>query len=155
MAINLTSPVTGGAQTGLTSPTYTITADNAPDSNSKQWAVTALGGTQTGVNTSTAADPFTITIRRPASYRRIGTANPVTGVVSNVPRNKYEVLIRKGVVPLSGQASIPTFIRMEINAVSGSETADANNLRAGLSCAIGVLNQISLELGNSVVTGSI
>jgi len=42
MTFALSSPVTGAAQTGLTSPTYTVTADTPPDANAKQYAVTAL-----------------------------------------------------------------------------------------------------------------
>lgn len=50
MTIALSSPVTGGAQTGFTSPTYTLTADTPPaGSGGKQYAATALGGTQAGV----------------------------------------------------------------------------------------------------------
>jgi hypothetical protein len=49
MSISVTSPITGGAQTGLTSPTYTVVTDTAPPGNpGKQVAVTALGGTQAG-----------------------------------------------------------------------------------------------------------
>lgn len=43
------SPLTGASQSDLTSPTYTLTSDVAPNSNGEQAAVTALGGTQTGV----------------------------------------------------------------------------------------------------------
>jgi hypothetical protein len=42
MTIALTTPVTGTAQTGLTSPTYTVVADTPPNAYSKQYAVTAL-----------------------------------------------------------------------------------------------------------------
>ena len=65
MAISLTSPITGAAVTGLTSPTYTVAVDTPPNTWSKQWAVTALGGTQTGVDTSSSASrPFTLTDRK-------------------------------------------------------------------------------------------
>lgn len=50
MTISLTTPVTGAAQTGLTSPTYTHVVDTPPNAYTKQYAVTALGGTQTGVD---------------------------------------------------------------------------------------------------------
>lgn len=59
MSFTLTSPITGAAQTGFTSPTYTLTSDLAPDNNGKQVAVTALGGTQVGVTTHSVAAPFT------------------------------------------------------------------------------------------------
>lgn len=45
MTMNLTTPLTGAAQTGFTAPTYTLTLDVNPAQNAKQWAVTALGGT--------------------------------------------------------------------------------------------------------------
>jgi hypothetical protein len=62
MAIALTTPITGTAQTGFTAPTYTIAADTAPVINSKQWVVTALGGTQTGASASLVSSPFTIAV---------------------------------------------------------------------------------------------
>jgi hypothetical protein len=65
MAYSPTSPVTGAAQTGLTSPTYTLSTDVAPSINGKQHAITALGGTQTGVNSHSVAAPFTCTFVRP------------------------------------------------------------------------------------------
>jgi len=56
-----TTPVTGGAQTGFTAPTYTLSVDTAPDINGKQHAVTALGGTQAGVTSHSVSNPFTVT----------------------------------------------------------------------------------------------
>jgi len=48
MSISLTN-VTGGAQTGFTTPGYTVAADNPPDATTgKQWNVSAVPGTQTG-----------------------------------------------------------------------------------------------------------
>jgi len=69
MSFNLTSPVTGASQTGFTAPTYTLTVDTAPDVNAKQWAVTALGGTQAGVSSHSVASPFTVTMFRPKVLR--------------------------------------------------------------------------------------
>ena len=73
---NPTSPVTGAAQTGLTTPTYTFVADVAPDANGKQVAVTALGGTQVGVTPHSVASPFTGTFVRPKSFKALGQPNP-------------------------------------------------------------------------------
>ena len=86
MSFTLTSPVTGGAQTGFTSPTYTIVSDTAPDNNGKQVAVSAIGGTQSGVTIHSVASPFTITFARPKSFKA-AAPNPVNGRLSNVPRN--------------------------------------------------------------------
>lgn len=150
----LTSPVTGSAQTGLTSPTYTLTADNAPDSNGKQWAVTALGGTQTGVDVNSGPRPFTITITKPKVYKAQGRVN-AQGVLTSVPMNTHSVLTRKGVTPLAGQASKTSMIRTSFDVPAGSEVADVEDLRAALSLHIGALTQISAALGDQVATNTI
>lgn len=153
MTVNVTSPVTGGAQTGLTSPTYTLTADVAPDSNGRQYAVTALGGTQTGVATHSVAAPFTLTVWRPKVLRTLAQPNINTGVIANVPNNTYKVVVRKGVVPLAGQANRVANMSATIDVPAGSDTADAEDIRAGISLLIGALNQVSAGLGDTAVSG--
>lgn len=153
MTVNVTSPVTGGAQTGLTSPTYTLTADVAPDSNGRQYAVTALGGTQTGVATHSVASPFTLTVWRPKVLRTLAQPNINTGVIANVPNNTYKVVVRKGVVPLAGQANRVASMSATIDVPAGSDTADAEDIRAGISLLIGALNQVSAGLGDTAVSG--
>lgn len=155
MAVTITSPITGTAQTGLTSPTYTLTTDIAPDNNGKQYAVTALGGTQTGVTTHSVASPFTVTVSRPRSFRALGKPNPTTGLVKDVPVNVYKALTRKGVLPLSGQPYALCIIRSEVSVPAGSDTYDAANIRAALSAHIGALSQISSGLGDTAVSGII
>ena len=155
MAFTLTSPVTGAAQTGFTSPTYTLTGANAPDNNGKQNAITALGGTQAGVTTHSVASPFTVTFIRPKVFRSLGKANPVTGVVKDVPRNTYKFITRKGVTPLAGQPYTTMLITTTIDVPAGSDTADPANVRAALSAHIGALWQQPAGAGDSVVTGII
>jgi hypothetical protein len=156
MSFTLTTPVTGGAQTGFTSPTYTIAADTAPTSAGKQYAVTAIGGTQAGVDaTSSPSRPFTMTLSRPQSLKTLGVVDPVTGVLRSVPRNVYKLLARKGVTPLAGQASTPMQIRCELEIPAGADVADAANIRACLSLFIGSLNSISASIGDTLVTGVI
>jgi hypothetical protein len=153
MTYGVTSPVTGAAQTGFTSPTYTLTSDVAPDINGKQHAVTAVGGTQSGVDASTVSRPFSLTFIRPKQLRQLGNPNPVTGVISNVPRNTYKLITRKGVLPLAGQPSQTMIITTVIEVVAGSDTADASNVRAALSLHIGALSQQSAGIGDTSVTG--
>lgn len=153
--ITLTSPVTGGAQTGFTTPTYTHVVDMAPDSNGKQYAITALGGTQAGVDVSSVSRPFTTTFFRPKNLRILGSPNPVTGVISSVPSNVYKLVTRKGVLPLAGQPSKTMLITTIIEVVAGSDVADASNVRAALSMHIGSLNQLSAGVGDSVTSGTI
>jgi hypothetical protein len=148
-----TSPVTGGAQTGLTSPTYTFVDDVPPDSNAKQVAITALGGTQTGVLTSSVAAPFTTSFFRPKTYKVLGPVDPTTGIVRNVPRNVYKQITRKGVLPLAGQQYQTMLITTTIEVPAGSDTADSANVRAALSNHIGTLNDVSAGIGDTVVSG--
>jgi len=155
MTVSLTSPVTGSAQTGLTSPTYTLTTDTAPDNNGKQFAVTGLGGTQTGVVSHSVAAPFTITATRPKALKSLSTPNPVTGVVSNVGRNEYKVITRKGVLPLAGQPYQTMLVTTTISVPAGSDLADAANVRAALSAHIGALTQQSAGIGDTSVSGVI
>ena len=146
MTIALTSPITGGAQTGFTAPTYTLTADTAPSINGKQWAVTALGGTQAGVTTHSVAAPFTLSCFRPASFKQLGKANPVTGLIANVPSNVYKVIGRKGVLPLAGQPYRNAQISVVLEIPAGSDLADPANIRALCSAAFGAISQQLLGL---------
>ena len=153
MSISLTSPVTGTAQTGLTSPTYTHVVDVAPDVNGKQYAVTALGGTQTGVITHSVSAPFTVSFWKPKTNKVLGTPNPITGVIGSVGRNVYKVIVRKGVLPLAGQPYQTMLGSLSLEVPAGSDTADAPNIRAALSMLIGSLSQVSAGLGDTVVSG--
>ncbi|DAD51306.1 TPA_asm: coat protein [ssRNA phage Gephyllon.1_7] len=156
MSFTLSSPVTGGAQTGLTSPTYTVVTDTAPSNTGKQYAVSALGGTQSGVDSSSSPSrPFTITLSRPAVLRQLPALNASTGLLPNVPMNTYKVIVRKGVTPLSGQSTRVAMCNCEISVPAGADVADPANVRAMLSLLIGALNQISASVGDTAVTGVI
>lgn len=154
MSMSISSPVTGGAQTGLTSPTYTVATDTPPNAFSKQYAVTALGGTQAGVDTSSSASrPFTVTVARPAALRQLSPVDAVTGILRNVPRNTYKVITRKGVTPLSGQSAQVMLITTTIEVPAGADLADAPNVRAALSLHNGAIAQISAGMGDTAVSG--
>lgn len=154
MTITVTSPITGAAQTGFTTPTYTLTADIAPDNNGKQNAVTALGGTQTGVVTHSVAAPFTVTASRPRVFKSLPKVTS-QGTLPSVPTNVYKVLTRKGVLPLAGQPYAIAIVRTEISVPAGSDTADPANLRAMLSAHIGALSQQAAGIGDTAVSGII
>lgn len=153
MTWNLTTPITGSAQTGLTSPTYTITADTAMDVNGKAVAITALGGTQTGVTAHSVASPFSIVFWRPKIYKILGKTNPVTGLLPSVPVNTFKVITKKGVLPLAGQPFAPLRITTIVEIPAGSDVADAPNVRAAFSAHIGALTQQSAGFGDTAVTG--
>lgn len=152
MSYTPTSPVTGGAQTGLTSPTYTIVPDVAPDVNGKQVAVTALGGTQTGVTVHSVSNPFTATFTRPRVLKTLPQLG-ANGQYPSIPNNTNKLLIRKGVTPALNQPARVMQIAISIDTPAGAETYDAANVRAALALAIGLLNQQSAGIGDTVVNG--
>lgn len=151
--ITMPSSVTGAAQTGFTTPGYTLTVDTPPNVNSKQSAVTALTGTQAGVDIHSVSKPFTIMVQRPAQFAVLGRPNPTTGLIASVPRNTYKCLTRKGVLPLVGQPVVTAFLRTEIEIPAGSDTADTANLRAMISLHVGWLNGLAASLGDTVING--
>jgi hypothetical protein len=153
MTVSITSPVTGAAQTGLTSPTYTVVTDTAPQSNGKQVAVTALGGTQTGVTISSVSSPFTTTFVRPAVLKSLSIVDPVTGVLRSVPRNEYFLITRKGAIPLAGQPASIAQARSIFSIPAGSDAAAPAEIRAMLSMHFGVIAQQSAGIGDTVVSG--
>lgn len=145
--------ITGQAQDGLTSPTYGLTADVAPDATGKQYAVTTLGGTQTGVRTHSASDPFTGTMFRPKSFKAVGVPDPATGVISKVGKNSWKIIVRKGVTPAANQPAQTMVIDCRFDVPAGSDTYDAINVRAALSFFFGLLVEESDDIGDSLVTG--
>lgn len=151
--ITIPTSLTGGAQTGFTTPGYTTTVDNPPDVNSKQNAVTAITGTQAGVDAHSVARPFTLTAVRPKQFQVLGKPNPTTGLIASVPRNTYKFLVRKGVTPLAGQPSQVAIGRCELEIPAGSDIADPANIRAMISALVGLLTAQSAGIGDTSVTG--
>lgn len=154
MAISVSSPVTGSAQTGLTSPTYTVLVDQQPDVNAKQNYVSALGGTQTGVRIHAASDPFTVAFWRDKAIKVLGQLG-LNGQYSNVPVNTYKCITRKGVIIAANQPPRIMLIRTELEVPAGAESYDFPNLAAGLSLHIGALTQQSAGLGDTAKAGSL
>lgn len=150
--ITIPLSLTGGAQTGFTTPTYTTVVDQAPDVNSKQNAVTAIGGTQAGVTAHSGSDPFTLTVFKPKQFNVLGKVNPVTGQLSSVPYNNYKFVVRKGALVLAGQPKQIVYFKGEFQVPAGADTADPAAIRACVSATVGMLNGISAGLGDTLVT---
>jgi len=123
-----------------------------PDSNVKQVAVTALGGTQTGADVHSVARPFTVAFWWPKVLRVLPALNG-SGQLPSVPMNTYKVITRKGVTPLAGQPSRTMLVTTTIDVPAGSDTADAANVRAALSAHLGALTQQSAGIGDTGVSG--
>lgn len=152
MTMSISSPVTGASQTGFTSPTYTLAEDVAPSSNALQYAVTALGGTQTGVNAHSVSEPFTVTCVRPKGLATLGFPNQ-NGFYANIRNNEYHVITRKGVTPAADQPARVMPVKTTIPVPAGADTNDMANVRAALSLHIGVLSQIAAALGDTCESG--
>lgn len=153
MAVSLTSPVTGLVMTGFTAPTYTVTADLAPDVNAKQYAVTALGGTQAGVTTHSVASPFTWTFWKPKAFKVLGKPNPSTGLLPSVPVNVYLCKTRKGMLPLAGQPYAIGTIDNKMVVPAGADTADPANVKAMVGFSGGAFSQAGVGIGDTLLSG--
>lgn len=148
------SSITGGAQTGLTSPTYTLTEDHTSVANAVQHAVTALGGTQTGVTANTISEPFTVTLTKPANPRALPAANAITGLRGSIPVNQWKLIIRKGADVAAGVPAT-AIIRCTMDIPAGMDSYSPAQLRAMISLLVGILTEESADLGDTLVTGVI
>jgi hypothetical protein len=155
MAYAPSTPVTGSAQTGLTAPTYTLTLDLAPNNLGKQYAISALGGTQTGVEVNGVSKPFTVNFVRPASFKLVAKPDPVTGVLTRTSQNVWKLITRKGVVPLSGQSPQVLLITTTFEVPAGSDAVEPEDIRAACSLHFGILSQQSAGIGDSLITGTV
>jgi len=153
MSISLSSPVTGAAQTGFTSPTYTLVQDTAVSQNAKRWIVSVCGGTQTGARAHSVSDEFSITFVKPLTMKMVQAFSSLLPNSFKPAYNRYWVIVKKGGIPASGLVSVPTTMRIPIDVAAGVENYDAANMRAMLSLAIGALNQISAGLGDTIANG--
>lgn len=153
MTMTLTTPITGAAQANLTSPTYTLVTGTAPDQNGRSYSVSALGGTQTGVDVNAASRPFTITAWWPKVLRGLQyITNSGRGV--QVPKNVYKWVTRKGVTVHADLPPEQVVITTEVSVPAGADLLDAANVRAAMSAHLGAVAQNSQEFGNSAVTGT-
>lgn len=151
----LSSPFNGATATGyLTSPTYTVTADLAPSANGKQYAVTALGGTQTDVETSTTAQPFTLTMFKPTVIRQLPQVSPVTGAfMGPIGRNTFRFIVRKGMLPLAGMPPVLGVADLSLSIPAGCADADPNSVAALISATVGALNNQSTDIITMLKSG--
>lgn len=153
MSFAPTTPVTGSAQTGFTSPTYTLTSDTPPDNNAKQYAITALGGTQANVDVHSVSKPFTVSFFRPKVLKVLPAPNSITGVIKNIGVNSYKLITRKGAVPSVNQTTLVPRITTTFEIPAGVDTYEPEEVRAMLSLHIGVLSQQSASIGDTLVSG--
>lgn len=153
MSFSPDGTITGMAVTGLTSPTFTVVNDPAVAANQRRWTVTALGGTQTNARANSVQYPFHVTLKR-SDIKQIPAPNPVTGYRGNIPKNRYELIIEKGVdVAASTPDRGRTKILFEIPA--GAESYDVVDLKSMLSFLGGLLTEEADDFIDTFQTGTI
>lgn len=153
MSTNFTfsSPITGAAQTGFTSPTYTLAEDVNPNQNADQYAVTALGGTQDGVDVHSASNPFTLSRFVPKQIQLLPLPD-VNGNYRQIPVNKYVMVTRKGVTLANGQRRV-AYVRTECFIPAGADEDDPASIRAMCSAHIGALDGESAGFAQMLISG--
>lgn len=146
------SSITGGTVSGLTSPTYTLVDDSAPAVNAKQKTVSALGGTQGNASANTISEPFTETFYKPGQIKALPPANALTGLRGSIPNNQWRLVVRKGGEAAAG-VPVTAIARLTLDIPAGMETYDPDNVRALVSFLVGLLNEESSDLADSLLTG--
>jgi hypothetical protein len=150
MAFTPSSPVSGPNVAALATPTYTLTVDSPPAPNGKQYTVSALGGTQTNVAVHSISKPFTLSAFKPSVTKTLPPVNPVTGALPALGVNTFSVLVRKGVVPLTGQTPRVMLVRVSLEIPAGAELNDLPNVAAAISLATGAVYAQAAGLGTLV-----
>lgn len=153
MTMSLTSPVTGAAQTGLTSPSFTLVAGSAPDTNGRQYAVSAISVTPASTDVNTASRPFTITAWWPKLVKAL---QYIAGSGRNVsvPMNVYKWVTRKGVTCHADLPPVIMLVTTTAEIPAGADTSDATAIRLALSQHGGAVAQASAEFGNTCVSAT-
>jgi hypothetical protein len=140
--MDFSSPVTGTSLSGLTTPTYTIVPDTAPGLNGKQWAVSALGGTQTGVAPNSVGAPFTATYSRPTSFRTASDGVlSAQGIIADCPTNRFKRIVRKAVNVNDEGGSAIMWIETTYHVPVNSTIADPTGVKACMSFDGGLASQ--------------
>lgn len=154
MSINLTGPTAAVTTTDskISAGTYTFVADQANDLRTKVFAVSAIGGTQTGVQKHTAEAPKQLMFRRPASYAQLGGYNQVSGKYSKVPKNVTRIIGKGSAqVVLNQWEIIP--MTLDIGIPAGSASYDAANVEASVMMFITGLYDQKEELCQAIIDG--
>jgi hypothetical protein len=145
------SSTTGGTITGFASPAFTLVDDIAPVVNAKQKTVSAVANVGTAT-ANTASRPFTETFYKPAAFKPLPAANPVSGLRGQVPNNQYKLIIRKGGYA-AADVPVTAIARLTIDIPAGMETYNGDEVKALVSFLVGLLNEESNDLADTLVTG--
>lgn len=154
--MELSSPITGATQDLFTSPTYTLSSDTALESNQKAYIVSAVGGTQSGVDAHSVGNPFQVVIQRPKNVK-LPTAAVLeaVGFQGNAQVNEHKLITRKSATinSLGGSARILVETRFVVPV--GAVETSPEEIQAALSAHIGALNQDATDWWDIISSGSL
>lgn len=148
------SSITGGTQTGFSGHAYTLADDVAPAFNAKAKVVSACTGTQTGATANSVSNPFTITFYKPAVLKTLPAANPISGLRGNIPVNQYKLVVRKGGSSASGVPCVAV-CRVTWDIPAGMDSYTPIEIQALNALLVGLLNEESADLSDTMITGTI
>lgn len=160
MAYSPSGVITGTAQTGFTSPTYTVAAAQAPTQLGKQVYVSAVGGTQPNVVAHSGSRRFLANFVVPASWKSqregntSGSVGAGTGAMIMTGFNTFNLLVLKGCKVDSIGNIRDMRIRVTIDLPVGADAFDAESVRAAQSFAYGLLSNQSAGIGDTTITGA-
>ena len=153
MALSFPTTITGAPQTGFTSPTYTLTFDSAPDQYGLQRAVTAVGGTQAGVDTHSTSRPFTLTWVRPRKMKALVYNPQSQSILKDPGYNSWQLITRKGMTIAANQPPKTGGMRTIMDVPVGADINDPACVRAMVSAHIGELTAWAAGIGDTGVSG--
>jgi len=143
--------ITGGTITGFTTPTFTMVDDTPPAINAKQKTVSAISS-QGSATANTVNVPFTETFYKPAALKAVPAPNPVTGLRGSIPNNQYKLIVRKGGDAATG-VPVTLIARLTIDVPAGMETQSPDQVKSFVSFLVGLLNEESQDLAETLITG--
>jgi len=153
MAFSPASPVTGAAISGFTSPTMTLALDIAPTPYGRQYAISALGGTQTGASPNSPTLPYTVTMVRPTMLKSIAPIKTGSNQLTANNRNIWKMVFRKGAV-LNANGTIGIAIsHIDWDLPAGMEAFAAAELKTLISFQIGILWSNAQGIYDTLATG--
>lgn len=152
MSINLVGPTAAITTNNVIAGTYTFAEDMANDNRTRVYVVSAIGGTQTGVNLHTVDAPKQVMFKRPAQFLQPSAFNTVSGRYGRVPKNVTRVIGRGSCNVAAGQVEI---IQMstDIGIPAGGVTFDRANVEASVAMYIAALWDQREELIQAIYDG--
>lgn len=152
MSLTISGTIAGTAVTSAATPVFTATEDSSAGPNFRRWYITTVA-TANNADAHSVSKPFYVELHRPAVFKPAPQYD-VTGtrLVGPVGRNTYKIRIIKGVDVTSSVTGICLF-EGTFQVPSGADIVDPENVRVVLSLLGGLINEDSVNLAETFVTG--